>query len=70
MEPVPQEQTRYDSGARRKSHRAGAQTGISIYIPAAVLRAAGIDPHGEPPEWQIFVPAKSKHSAMLRFYTP
>lgn len=47
-----QETTRYDSGVRRKSHRKGAERGVNIYIPAAMLRAAGIDPAGPCPEWQ------------------
>ena len=49
---VRQETTRYDSGERRKSHRKGNERGVNIYIPAAMLRAAGIDPSGPCPEWQ------------------
>lgn len=40
----------YDSGQRRRGRRAGAQTGISVYIPGEVLEAAGFA-QGDPPPW-------------------
>lgn len=62
-----QETSRYDAGARRRSHRKSArETGVWVYIPAAELRAVGRDPHTEPPEYRIF--AMSRNSLALRFY--
>jgi len=68
---VRQETTRYDSGARRKSYRMGREHGLRLFIPAAVLREAGIDPHGPEPEWSVWAPlrdGKPQRSLMLRFY--
>jgi hypothetical protein len=43
---------RYDPGAWRRSQRHGKQKGVTITIPAAELRAAGIDPDGPPPVYR------------------
>lgn len=70
---VPQETIRYDSGLRRTSYRKGSERGIRIFIPAAVLREAGIDPHGPEPEWSVWAPqrdGKPQRSLMLRLYEP
>ena len=62
-----QETTRYDAGARRRSHRkTPRETGVWVYIPAAELRAIGRDPHSDPPTYRIF--AMSRNSVALRFY--
>lgn len=57
---------RYDPRRRRKSQRYGRQRGVRIEIPAAELRKAGIDPHGEPPEYNVW--ATSKGGLMVRLY--
>lgn len=62
-----QETSRYDDGARRRSHRkAAGETGVWVYIPAAELRRIKRDPADAPPEYRIF--AMSKNSLNLRFY--
>jgi hypothetical protein len=64
---APQETTRYDSAARRRSHRKSRrETGVWVYIPAAELRAIERDPGNEPPEYRIF--RMSKNSLAIRFY--
>ena len=63
-----QETTRYDSGKRRKSHRKGSERGVNIYIPAAMLRAAGIDPSGPCPEWQGWANHKRGKRIQINLY--
>lgn len=65
-----QETSRYDSGLRRKSHRKGKERGINIYIPAAMLRAAGIDPSGPCPEWQGWPRDQRGSSVVVKLYRP
>ena len=65
---VQTEVARYDNRARRKSHRKGRERGVNIYIPAAMLRAAGIDPDGPCPEWQGWGSAVKGHSVRVKFY--
>lgn len=65
-----QETTRYDKGERRRSHRKGSERGVNIYIPAAMLRAAGIDPHGPCPEWQGWPRNSKGSSVVVKFYRP
>ena len=43
---------RYDHAAERVSVRYGRQKGVTIFIPAAELRKAGIDPDGAPPAYK------------------
>lgn len=50
---APQETIKYDRAARRKSVRYGNEKGVRVYIPAAELRAAGIDPNGPEPEYLL-----------------
>lgn len=63
-----QEHSRYDAGERRKSHRKGKERGVNIYIPAAMLRAAGIDPSGPCPEWQGWASNVKGSSVRVKFY--
>ena len=67
---VRQETARYDHAARRKSHRKGSERGINIYIPAAMLRAAGIDPSGPCPEWQGWARNQKGSSVVVKLYRP
>jgi hypothetical protein len=39
----------HDTAARRRAQRKGREKGLSIYIAAAELEAAGIDPHSDRP---------------------
>jgi len=47
------ETSRYDRAERRRAVRAGRQKGVTVFIPAAELRAAGIDPDSEPPWYKL-----------------
>jgi hypothetical protein len=49
---IEQETRRYDQAVRRRATRSGRQTGVWVYIPAHELRAAGFDPHDDPP-WYL-----------------
>lgn len=62
------EHYKYDSGTRRKSHRKGAERGVNIFIPAAMLRAAGIDPDGPAPEWQGWPRDDRGSSIIIKLY--
>ena len=64
---VPQERTRYDDAAPRRSYRKGAERGVWIFVPAAELRAMGIDPHGPEPVYRLW--GRRGGSLLARFYT-
>jgi hypothetical protein len=66
MEPPAQELTRHDPAKRRQSQRRGRERGIRIYISAAELRDAGMDPHGDPPEFRAW--GRRGGSLMVRLY--
>jgi hypothetical protein len=56
----------HDTAQRRKSQRAGRQRGVTIYIAAAELKAAGIDPAEPAPYYRVW---PGDHRGMrLRFY--
>lgn len=59
---------KYDAAKRRRSHRKGSERGVSIFIPAAMLRAAGIDPDGPAPEWQGWPRNERGHSIVVKLY--
>lgn len=63
---VQQERSRYDSAAPRRSYRKGRERGVWIFVPAAELRAAGFDPHGEPPTYRVW--GRPGGSLFGRFY--
>ena len=44
----------FDSAQRRKATRAGRQRGCSIYIPAEILQAAGVDLEGPTPHYRVW----------------
>lgn len=58
--------TRYDPAERRQSRRSGRERGIHIYIAAAELRKAGIDPEGPPPKYRVW--GSSRGGFMVRVY--
>lgn len=64
------EHNKYDAAERRKSFRKGRERGINIYIPAAMLRAAGIDPDGPCPEWQGWARDQRGSSVVVKLYRP
>ena len=62
-----QEQTTYDAARERRAQRHGSERGVRVYLSAAELRKAGIDPHGPAPTYKVW--ATSKGGLMLRLYT-
>lgn len=63
-----QETTRYDSGEMRQSVRFGRERGVRVSIPAAVLRAAGIDPAGPPPPYKLWANGDKGSTVWVKFY--
>ena len=61
------DRTRYDDAAPRQSRRSGRERGIHIFVPAAELRKAGIDPNGPAPTYRTW--GTSKGGVMVRLYT-
>lgn len=51
---MPQANTKYDAGKRRRATRAGRQKGCSVYVPAEELRKAGYDPDGPLPFYRTW----------------
>jgi hypothetical protein len=66
---MQQETARHDPYKRRKAQRAGKERGCRIYLSAAELRIAGIDPHGPPPEYKVWTNKDEKGAVRLRLYT-
>jgi hypothetical protein len=59
---------RYDPRRARQSVRRGKERGVWVFVPAAELRAAGIDPHGDPPTYRMWTRGAGRGSVLLRFY--
>lgn len=59
---------RYDPAERRQSRRSGRERGIHIYIPAAELKKAGIDPEGPPPKYRTWGGSRKDGGVMVRLY--
>jgi len=66
------ETSKYDHTERRKSVRAGRQKGVTVFIPAAELRRAGIDPDGPPPDYKLAgaMSRKSSRRVIVSLYLP
>jgi hypothetical protein len=60
------EGVRYDEAAARQSVRRGRERGVWIFVPAAELRKAGIDPHGPAPKYRTW--GRRSGSVMARLY--
>ncbi len=67
-----EETYRYDKREPRQSQRQGREKGIRITIPAAELRAAGIDPNGPPPKYLTVGRQRSAngHTIFVSLYQP
>jgi hypothetical protein len=62
--------TAYDPARRRVSDRRGRQKGVYVYIPAAELEAAGIDPNGPPPTYKTngYQRSAKGHTVIVSLY--
>lgn len=62
--------TSYDPARARKSDRRGRQKGVYIYLPAAELERAGIDPSGPPPTYRTHGYKRSArgHTVIVSLY--
>jgi hypothetical protein len=57
---------RYDAGLRRQSVRRGRERGCWLYVPAAELLKAGIDPADPPPFYRLW--GTQSGGIMVRLY--
>jgi hypothetical protein len=57
---------KYDAGQRRRALRSGRERGCWIYVPAAELLRAGVDPTDPPPLYRIW--ATPRGGLFGRFY--
>lgn len=57
---------RYDDAAARQSVRRGRERGVWVFVPAAELRKAGIDPHAAAPKYRTW--GRSRGSVLVRLY--
>jgi hypothetical protein len=63
---VPINLRRHDPQQRRKPRRSGREKGVWVFIPAADLEKAGIDPSGPAPEYRTWGSARG--SVLVRLY--
>jgi hypothetical protein len=63
---IAQERTRYDDAAARQTIRRGRERGVWVFVPAAELRKAGVDPHGPAPKYRVWGTARG--GVMVRLY--
>lgn len=63
--------TAYDPARARVSDRRGRQKGVYVYLPAAELRAAGIDPDGPAPTYKThgFKRSAKGHTVIVSLYS-
>lgn len=57
---------RYDAQAERQSVRRGRERGVWIFVPAAELRKADIDPLAPAPKYRVW--GRSRGSVLVRLY--
>jgi hypothetical protein len=57
---------RYDAAATRQSVRRGRERGVWIFVPAAELRNAGLDPHDKAPTYRTW--GRRGGSVLVRLY--
>lgn len=66
MDAPRQETSRYDDQAPRKAQRKGRERGVWVFVPAAELRKAGVDPIGPPPLFRVW--GRRGGSVLVRLY--
>jgi len=66
------ETSRYDRATTRRAVRTGRQKGVTVFIPAAELRRAGIDPDGPAPDYKLagMQSRKSSRRVIVNLYPP
>ena len=57
---------RYDAARVRQSLRRGRERGVWVFVPAAEMKAAGIDPHGPAPKYRTW--GRRGGSVLVRLY--
>lgn len=57
---------RYDEARRRKARRSQRQRGCWVYIPAAELLRAGLDPTDDPPYYRVW--GQERGGVLVRLY--
>lgn len=57
---------RYDSGARRRAVRKGRERGCWVFVPAAELEKAGVNPADDPPFYRTW--GTKSGGVMVRLY--
>lgn len=66
MTVAHQEGARYDPQRLRRSVRKGQERGAWVFIPAAELRKAGVDPSGPAPSYRLW--GRPRGSVLVRLY--
>lgn len=61
-----QERSRYDRAEKRQAIRRGRERGVWVFVPAAELREAGIDPAGAAPKYRVW--GQAAKGVLVRFY--
>lgn len=56
---------KHDHAARRRAVRKQRERGCSVYIPAELLEAVGIDPTSEPPFYRTWAGPKRTNPTVL-----
>jgi hypothetical protein len=64
--PDRRERSRYDPAEQRQAVRRGKERGAWVFVPAAELRAAGLDPAEPAPRYRVW--AHGRGSIMVRLY--
>lgn len=64
--PPQQELSRYDKGQPRQSIRRGRERGVWVFVPAAELREAGLDPADDAPTYKVW--GRKGGQVLVRLY--
>lgn len=60
---------RYDRARRKRAVRRGNERGAWIFVPAAELVKAGVDPHGPAPYYRVWGSSRKDGGGTFRFYS-
>ena len=56
---------RYDPAERKRATRKQRQRGVTVYIPAEELAAAGFDVYGDPPFYRVHGHKRSRNAGSV-----